>query len=147
SALCALAHWGGRSSIPETAEIISIGRDVLDTPPSRSMPTISAATLHALYQPQNAVYPPSITKQSAVWYDDALLMMYTAMPPKSVGSPKRRTGMRGITLATNFSLPMMPAVMSLLIQPGRIAFAVTPWRANSTASARHSAFSAALVPA
>ncbi len=53
------------------------------------------------------------------------------------GSPKRRTGMRGITLATNFSLPMMPAVMSLLIQPGRIAFAVTPWRASSTASARH----------
>src|SRR5207249_9297517 len=74
-------------------------------------------------------------------------MMYTAMPPKSVGSPKRRTGIRGITLATNLSLAMMPAVMSLLIQPGRIAFAVTPWRASSTASARHSACSAALTEA
>ena len=68
------------------------------------------------------------------------------MPPKSAGSPKRRIGMRGITLATNFSLAMMPAVMSLLIQPGRIALAVTPWRASSTASARNSALIAALVP-
>jgi hypothetical protein len=42
--------------------------------------------------------------------------------------------MRGITLATNLSFAMMPAVMSLLIQPGRIAFAVTPWRASSTDS-------------
>src|SRR5213596_1401902 len=52
-------------------------------------------------------------------------MMYTAMPPKSVGSPKRRTGIRGITLATNLSLAMMPAVMSLLIQPGRIKSEMT----------------------
>src|ERR1700730_14364146 len=48
------------------------------------------------------------------------------MPPKSSGSPNRRTGIRGITLATNFSLAMMPAVISLLIQPGRMALAVTP---------------------
>src|SRR5437879_6555116 len=32
SALCAIAHWGGRSSIPETAVIESIGRGVLDPP-------------------------------------------------------------------------------------------------------------------
>jgi hypothetical protein len=31
SALCAIAHWGGRSSIPETPMIESIGRSVLDT--------------------------------------------------------------------------------------------------------------------
>src|SRR3954447_21742627 len=75
---------------------------------------------------QNAVYPPSITKQSAVWYDDALLIRYTAMPPKSLGSPKRRIGIRGITAATNLSSASTRAVMSLLIQPGRIAFEVTP---------------------
>ena len=69
------------------------------------------------------------------------------MPPKSEGSPNRRTGIRGITLATNFSLAMMLAVMSLLIQPGRMALAVTPWRASSTASARTSALMAALVAA
>jgi hypothetical protein len=32
SALCAIAHWGGRSSIPETAVIESISRGVLDRP-------------------------------------------------------------------------------------------------------------------
>src|SRR5436305_13579896 len=96
---------------------------------------------------QNAVYPPSITKQSAVWYDDALLIRYTAMPPKSLGSPKRRIGIRGITAATNLSSASTRAVMSLLIQPGRMALAVTPWRASSTASARHSALIAALVAA
>src|SRR5205807_1316669 len=30
-ALCAIAHWGGRPGIPETAVIESIGRGVLDT--------------------------------------------------------------------------------------------------------------------
>src|SRR5215213_9314924 len=39
SALCAIAHWGGRSSIPETAMMETIGRGVLDAPPSRSMTT------------------------------------------------------------------------------------------------------------
>jgi len=37
SALCAIAHWGGRSSIPETAVIEPIGRSVLDTPHTRGM--------------------------------------------------------------------------------------------------------------
>ncbi|UPJ49453.1 hypothetical protein IVB30_42170 [Bradyrhizobium sp. 200] len=37
SALCAIAHWGGRSSIPETPVIEPIDRSVLDTPPSRGM--------------------------------------------------------------------------------------------------------------
>ena len=37
SALCAIAHWGGRSSIPETPAIEPIGRGVLDTPPARGM--------------------------------------------------------------------------------------------------------------
>ena len=37
SALCAIAHWGGRSSIPEAAMMESISRSVLDTPPSRGM--------------------------------------------------------------------------------------------------------------
>src|SRR4051794_4744599 len=31
-ALCAIAHWGGRSSIPETPVTESRGRDVPDTP-------------------------------------------------------------------------------------------------------------------
>ena len=69
------------------------------------------------------------------------------MPPKSEGSPNRRIGIRGMTLATNLSLAMMFAVMSLLIQPGRMALEVTPWRASSTASARTSALMAALVAA
>jgi hypothetical protein len=34
-ALCAIAHWGGRSSIPETPVIEPISRSVLDPPPSR----------------------------------------------------------------------------------------------------------------
>jgi hypothetical protein len=58
--------------------------------------------------------------------DDALLIRYTAMPPKSDGSPKRRIGIRGITAATNLSSASTRAVMSLLIQPARIAFEVTP---------------------
>ncbi len=33
SALCALAHWGGRSSISEAVVIESSGRSVLDSPP------------------------------------------------------------------------------------------------------------------
>ena len=45
-------------------------------------------------------------------------------------------GMRGSTFLANFSLPMALAVMSVSIQPGRMALARTPWRANSTASAR-----------
>jgi hypothetical protein len=38
----------------------------------------------------------------------------------------RRIGMRGVTARTNFSSAMILAVMSLLIQPGGIALAVTP---------------------
>jgi hypothetical protein len=34
---------------------------------------------------------------------------------KSSGSPKRGIGMRGMTLLTNFSFAMMPAVISLRI--------------------------------
>src|SRR5437773_2375377 len=45
-------------------------------------------------------------------------MMYTAMPPKSVGSPKRRTGIRGITLATNLSLAMMPPFLLGAVNEG-----------------------------
>jgi hypothetical protein len=44
SALCAIAHWGGRSSIPETAVIESIIRGVLDAPPARGMTVLRAAT-------------------------------------------------------------------------------------------------------
>ena len=33
SALCAIAHWGGRSSIPEALVIEPKSRSVLDTPP------------------------------------------------------------------------------------------------------------------
>ena len=58
------------------------------------------------------------------------------MPPKSSPVPQRRMGMRGSTFSANFSLPMALAVMSVSIQPGRMALARTPWRANSTASAR-----------
>src|SRR5207247_10343422 len=36
-ALCAIAHWGGRSSIPETSAIQPRSRGVLDAPPSRGM--------------------------------------------------------------------------------------------------------------
>ena len=53
-------------------------------------------------------------------------------------------GMRGSTFLANFSLPMALAVMSVSIQPGRMALARTPWRANSTASARIIEISAAL---
>src|SRR5260370_28888119 len=76
--------------------------------------------------PQNAVYPPSITKQSAVWYDDALLIRYTAIPPKSEGSPNRRIRIRGITAPTNFSLAMIPEVKSRFIPPGRAGFEGAP---------------------
>src|ERR1700675_4856610 len=37
SALCAIAHWGGRPSIPETLVMESNGRGVLDTPHARGM--------------------------------------------------------------------------------------------------------------
>jgi hypothetical protein len=43
---------------------------------------------------------------------------------KSSGPPKRGIGMRGMTLLTNFSFAMMPAVISLRIHPGRMAFAL-----------------------
>src|SRR5687767_719339 len=36
-ALCAIAHWGGRSSIPETLVLEPRSRGVLDAPPARSM--------------------------------------------------------------------------------------------------------------
>ena len=74
-------------------------------------------------------------------------MRYTAMPPKSLGSPKCRMGMRGMMAPTNLSSDIIRALISLLIQPGRIAFAVTPYRASSTASARQSALMAAFVAA
>ncbi len=37
SALCAIAHWGGRSSIPEAVVIEPITRGVLDPAPARGM--------------------------------------------------------------------------------------------------------------
>jgi hypothetical protein len=43
---------------------------------------------------------------------------------KSSGAPKRGIGIRGMTLLTNFSFAMMPAVISLRIHPGRTAFAL-----------------------
>ena len=55
------------------------------------------------------------------------------MPPKSLGSPQRRAGTRGITFSANAGEACAPAVMSVAIQPGRIEFARTPSRANSTA--------------
>ena len=42
SALCAIAHWGGRSSIPEASVIESMSRSVLDAPPSRGMTVVVA---------------------------------------------------------------------------------------------------------
>jgi hypothetical protein len=48
------------------------------------------------------------------------------MPPKSSPVPQRRMGMRGSTLLANFSLAMALAVMSVSIQPGRMALARTP---------------------
>jgi hypothetical protein len=45
SALCAIAHWAGRSSIPETAVTEPRSRSVLDTPPSRSMTALAAHDL------------------------------------------------------------------------------------------------------
>jgi hypothetical protein len=55
SALCAIAHWGGRSSIPETPAIEPIGRGVLDTPPARGM-TVGCGKrfgLDAAHRPRN----------------------------------------------------------------------------------------------
>jgi hypothetical protein len=43
---------------------------------------------------------------------------------KSSGLPKRGIGTRGMTLLTNFSLAMMPDVISLRIHPGRMGFAL-----------------------
>jgi hypothetical protein len=43
---------------------------------------------------------------------------------KSSGSPKRGIGIRGMTLLTNFSFAMMPAIISLRTHPGRMAFAL-----------------------
>jgi hypothetical protein len=44
---------------------------------------------------------------------------------KSSGSPKRGIGMRGMTLLTNFSFAMMPAIISLRINSGRMVFALS----------------------
>jgi hypothetical protein len=52
SALCAIAHSGGRSSIPETSMIEPTGPGVLDTPPSRGK-TISCS----------GRYPPVIASE------------------------------------------------------------------------------------
>jgi hypothetical protein len=48
------------------------------------------------------------------------------MPPKSSGSPQRLIGTREMTLLLKASLPWAPAVMSVAIQPGRMALARTP---------------------
>jgi hypothetical protein len=49
SALCALAHWGGRSSIPEAVVMEPRGRGVLDSPPSRGMTVSSGEPAHTSY--------------------------------------------------------------------------------------------------
>ena len=55
SALCAIAHWSGRSSIPETPAMKWIGRGVLDPPHARRMTAVigrecasAGAHLHAI---------------------------------------------------------------------------------------------------
>jgi len=45
SALCAIAHWSGRSSLPETSAIESISRGVLDAPHARGMTAVFGTTL------------------------------------------------------------------------------------------------------
>ena len=62
---------------------------------------------------------------------------------KSSGRPQRRTGVRPVVLAMNFSQPRSGAVMSVSTQPGMIALQRIPWRASSTANPRTSASTAA----
>ena len=67
-----------------------------------------------------------MTKLSPVWKREASAARYTAIPAKSSGSPQRRIGTRPIAFSLNLSHDTRVAVMSVRIQPGRIALARTP---------------------
>ena len=68
--------------------------------------------------------PPSILMTSPVCQRAASLIRYTAMAPKSSGTPHRRIGMRGITLSTNLSQVNNRSVIAVSIQPGMTALAL-----------------------
>src|SRR5260370_37664361 len=97
----------------------SKGHGLLDTSLARGMTALAGEALCPTYL--KTPYTRHRSQNNRVWYDDALLIRYTAIPPKSEGSPNRRIGIRGITAPTNFSLAMIPAVLSLFLQPGQAA--------------------------
>ena len=65
---------------------------------ARSIPTSATSPIP---HPLRRALPRACCGTRALW-----------IPPKSEGSPNRRTGMRGMTAPTNFSFAMMRAVMS-----------------------------------
>ena len=88
---------------------------------------------------------------ATVWRDDELLATGTRTFAEALALAELVEGRHGAFVATGTITPPVPLTIGHwrieLGELGSIAFEVTPWRASSTASARHSALMAALVAA
>jgi hypothetical protein len=90
--LCAIAHWGGRSSIPETSTIEPKSRGVLDAPPSRGMTNSINFRRHCEERSDEAIH---LSACRAMDCFAALAMTARERCRWKIRSPDERSDIRG----------------------------------------------------